>query len=56
MSQEIQKPPIRVTDEARWLELVTQYVKGMRYGVVEIVVHDAKVIQIEKTEKVRLSP
>jgi hypothetical protein len=26
----------------------------LRYGVVEIVVHDGRVIQIEKTERLRL--
>jgi hypothetical protein len=26
----------------------------LKYGVVEIIVHDSRVIQIEKTERVRL--
>jgi len=38
----------------KWLELVIQHVGSLRYGVVEIVVHDSRVIQIEKTERVRL--
>jgi hypothetical protein len=42
------------TDDVKWLELVVQHVKSLRYGVVEIVVHDSRVIQIEKTERVRL--
>ncbi|MGA9778126.1 MAG: YezD family protein [Verrucomicrobiia bacterium] len=42
------------TDELKWLELVIQHVSSLRYGVVEIVVHDSRVIQIEKTERVRL--
>ena len=37
-----------------WLELVRRQVGSLRYGVVQIVVHDAQVIQIEKTERVRL--
>ena len=37
-----------------WLEIVRQQVGSLRYGVVEIVVHDARVTQIEKTERVRL--
>jgi hypothetical protein len=37
-----------------WLEIVRQHVGSLRYGVVEIVVHDSRVIQIEKTERVRL--
>jgi hypothetical protein len=40
--------------DAKWLELVVQHVKSLRYGVVEIVVHDSRVLQIEKTERVRL--
>jgi hypothetical protein len=40
--------------EAGWLELVRQQVGSLRYGVVQIVVHDARVTQIEKTERVRL--
>lgn len=42
------------SDELKWLELVIQHVGSLRYGVVEIVVHDSQVIQIEKTERVRL--
>jgi hypothetical protein len=38
----------------KWLELVIQQVGSLRYGVVEIVVHDSRVIQIEKTERLRL--
>jgi hypothetical protein len=53
MSQIQQKVPAGGGD-AKWLELVVQNVKSLRYGVVEIVVHDSRVIQIEKTERVRL--
>ena len=42
------------SDELKWLDLVIQQVSSLRYGVVEIVVHDSRVIQIEKTERVRL--
>jgi hypothetical protein len=42
------------TGEPDWFELVRQHVGSLRYGVVQIVVHDAQVIQIEKTERVRL--
>ncbi len=35
-------------------ELVIQQVGSLQYGVVEIVVHDSRVIQIEKTERLRL--
>ena len=54
MSQIQQKVPIAGASDLKWLELVVQHVKSLRYGVVEIVVHDSRVIQIEKTERVRL--
>ena len=54
MSQTQQKVSLIGDDDAKWLELVVQNVKSLRYGVVEIVVHDSRVIQIEKTERVRL--
>ena len=39
-----------------WLELVRRQVNSMRFGVVQIVVHDSQVTQVEKTERVRLAP
>lgn len=38
-----------------WLDIVRQKVESLRYGVVQIVVHDGKVTQIERTEKTRLN-
>jgi hypothetical protein len=32
---------------------VTEKVKSMRYGIVQIVIHDSKVVQIERTERTR---
>jgi hypothetical protein len=40
--------------QSNWLEVVRQQVGTLRYGVVQIIVHDAQVTQIEKTERVRL--
>jgi hypothetical protein len=37
----------------QWLSLVREKVETLRYGVVQIVVHDSKVIQIERTERLR---
>jgi hypothetical protein len=54
MSQTQKKVAVAGDDDAKWLELVVQNVKSLRYGVVEIVVQDSRVIQIEKTERVRL--
>jgi hypothetical protein len=40
--------------QLNWLEVVRQQVGTLRYGAVQIIVHDAQVTQIEKTERVRL--
>jgi hypothetical protein len=37
-----------------WLDVVRRQVGSLNFGVVQIVVHDARVVQIERTEKVRL--
>ncbi len=37
-----------------WLTLVRTQVEGLKYGLVQLVVHDGRVTQIERTEKVRL--
>ena len=42
------------TGEPEWLTLVREKVEGLRFGVVQIVVHDRKVTQVERTEKTRL--
>jgi hypothetical protein len=37
-----------------WIEIVRQKVESLRFGVVQLVVHDGRVTQIERTEKTRL--
>lgn len=37
-----------------WLEAVRHQVTSLRFGVVQVVIHDSRVVQIEKTEKIRL--
>jgi len=54
MSENREALKAKSSDELKWLDLVVQHVSSLRYGVVEIVVHDSRVIQIEKTERVRL--
>ena len=44
----------QANEPAEWLEIVRRQVSSLRYGVVQIVVHDSQVTQIEKTERVRL--
>ena len=39
-----------------WLWIIGEKVASLHYGVVQIVVHDRKVTQIERTEKTRLDP
>jgi len=51
---ETRKPVATDAEDLSWLEIVRQQVGSLRYGVVEIVVHDSRVTQIEKTERVRL--
>ena len=46
-------PPL--TEEERvWLSIVRRQVRSLRFGVVQIVVHNARVTQVERTEKLRL--
>ena len=37
-----------------WLDIVRQRVEAMRFGSVQIVVHEGRVTQVESTEKTRL--
>jgi hypothetical protein len=45
------QPPASDPD---WLALVRKQVESLRYGLVQLVVHDGRVTQIERTEKTRL--
>ena len=45
---------IRNEAQSNWLALVAEQVGQLRFGVVQITVHEARVVQIERTEKVRL--
>lgn len=38
-----------------WLEIVRRKVGNLRFGSVQIVVHEGRVTQVESTEKTRLS-
>jgi hypothetical protein len=37
-----------------WLHIVRSKVESLAFGTVQIVVHEGKVMQIERTEKTRL--
>lgn len=45
--------PSAVTAEL-WEQIVRQRVGRLRFGVVQLVVHEGRVTQVETTEKVRL--
>jgi len=38
-----------------WERAVAQAVRGLRYGSVEVLVHDGRVVQVETREKVRFA-
>jgi hypothetical protein len=41
-------------DEANLIQMILRAIHEIRFGSVQIVIQDAKVVQIEKHEKVRL--
>jgi hypothetical protein len=40
-------------DHKETIQLIQTLLQGMRYGAIEIVVHDGRVVQIERKEKFR---
>ena len=43
-----------IKNDKNYLSEVERYVKGIKYGSVTLIVQDGKVIQIDKTEKIRI--
>ncbi|WP_276354084.1 YezD family protein [Cohnella caldifontis] len=43
--------PVQWNEE--WNERIREAVEGLAYGTVQIVVHDGRIVQIERTEKFR---
>jgi hypothetical protein len=41
-------------EEAQVIRLILRAIREIRYGSVQIVIQDSKVVQIEKVEKIRL--
>jgi len=39
--------------EPTWLNVLKTQIESLRFGTVQVVVHEARVVQIETTEKVR---
>ena len=54
MTKKISTPTDTASDtESPWLEVVASKVRGLRYGSVQITIHDGRVTQIESLEKTR---
>ena len=45
---------IEDTSTESWIELVKQKVESVRFGHVQIIVHEGRVTQVESTDKTRL--
>jgi hypothetical protein len=43
------------TSSEPWLDVVRRKVSAMRFGSVQIVIHEGRVTQVESTEKTRLA-
>ena len=43
------------TEQPEWLSIVREKVETLRFGVVQIVIHDSRVTLIERTEKTRIT-
>ena len=57
MSEESSQTPVdhhRQTPTNTWLRVVKEQVETASFGSVEITVHDSKVVQVQRTEKLRL--
>lgn len=44
-----------VPDFTQWVALLEQKIASIRFGSIQIVVHEGRITQIESTEKIRLS-
>lgn len=51
-----QKPDEALAANSELVERILAAIDSLRYGSVEITVHDGRVVQIERKEKVRLEP
>jgi len=41
------------TKNGQWVSVVRDFIKDLKFGDVILSVHDGKVVQVQKTEKVR---
>ncbi len=47
--------PTATGDQSDWVEVIRQHVASLRFGVIQVVIHEGRVVQIERTEKYRLN-
>ena len=40
-------------ETAHWLEIVERQVRGLKFGSVQVTVHEGRVVQIETSAKIR---
>jgi hypothetical protein len=43
------------TSEPRWLEVIRESIGKMRFGTVQVVVHEGRVTQVDATHRTRLT-
>jgi hypothetical protein len=48
------KPSGPSLEKTNWVEIVQNVVQTIKFGTVQIIVHNGKVVQIDITEKTRL--
>ena len=42
--------------EPRWLEVIRECIGNMRFGTIQVVIHEGRVTQVDATHRTRLSP
>lgn len=50
----VERPPAKPRTSAMPLDQVEAAIQSIQHGVVQIIIQDGHIIQIEKTEKIRL--
>jgi hypothetical protein len=53
MAKSLNRETTIVDENATAIEAIARAIEGLRYGQVEIQVHDARVVRIMRTEKIR---
>jgi len=49
-------PSNRTIAPAEVFRQISDALQGLRYGTVEITVHDGRIVQLERREKIRIAP